>query len=201
MSLLMDAPPVLGVLEGLEALAFESMSVACAGDVLRTVGVVRGRVDVVHAKALAVFSRGNGALLDGATDTAAWLAAQTRTSGRDAKRAVKRAKVLDALPALGEALAAGEISAAHVDEIASTVPAALLPKAGKLVAEAKVSTPEELARKAHQMGARPRRRRGREAGVAAQGCAAGVVLRSRFGHAGHVRGVGPRDGRGDRTSR
>jgi hypothetical protein len=151
MSLLMDAPPVLGVLEALEALPFESMSVAAAGDVVRAVAGVHGRADVVHAKALGVFSRGNGAVVDGATDTAAWLANATKTSGRDAKRSVKRSRVLDALPELGEALAAGEISSAHVDEIAAIVPAPLLPKAGKLVAEAKRSTPEELARKAQQL--------------------------------------------------
>jgi hypothetical protein len=98
-----------------------------------------------------VFARGNGAQADGATDTTSWLANVTKTSGRDAKRSVKRAKVLDALPELGEALAAGEISAAHVDEIAAIVPVPLLPKAGGLVAAAKSSTPEELAHKAHQL--------------------------------------------------
>ena len=134
----MDAPPGLGVLEALEALPFESMSVAAAGAVVRAVAVVHGRADVVQGKALAVFSRGNGAQVEGATDTTAWLANATKTSGREAKRAVKRSRVLDALPALAEALAAGEISAAHVDEIAAIVPAPLLPKAGGLVAAAMV---------------------------------------------------------------
>jgi len=64
---------------------------------------------------------------------------------------VKRAGVLDALPELADALAAGEVSAAHVDEIAGIVPAKLLPKAGTLVAAAKTSTPEELAHQAHQL--------------------------------------------------
>ena len=147
----MDAPPVLGVLEGLEALPFDELSVARAGLELRTVGGARGRLDVVEARLLAVFARGNGAQADGATDTTSWLADATKTSGRDAKRSVKRAKVLDALPELADALAAGEISAAHVDEIAAIVPVPLLPKAGGLVAAAKSSTPEELAHKAHQL--------------------------------------------------
>ena len=147
----MDAPPALGVLEALEALPFDDLSVGQAGAVVRAVAVVHGRADAVQAKALAVFSRGNGAQVEGATDTTAWLANATKTSGRDAKRAVKRSRVLDALPALAEALAAGEISSAHVDEIAGIVPTPLLPKAGRLVTEAKVSTPEELARKAQQL--------------------------------------------------
>ena len=147
----MDAPPSLGVLERLEAIASGPMSVSQAGAVLRGVAGVHGRADVVHAKALAVFARGNGAAADGATDTAAWLAANTKTSGRDANRAVKRAGVLEALPGFGEALAAGEISAAHVDVVAGIVPAKLLAKAGGLVAAAKTSTPEELAHKARQL--------------------------------------------------
>jgi hypothetical protein len=151
MSLLMDAPPAIGVVEALEALPFEHLSVGEAGEVVRAVAAVRGRIDVVEAKALAVFARGNGAQAEGATDTTSWLASATKTSGRDAKRSVKRAGVLDALPELGEALAAGDISAAHVDEIAAIVPPPLLPKAGRLVAAAKSSTPEELARAAQQL--------------------------------------------------
>ena len=65
----MDAPPVLGVLERLEALASGEMSVQCAGEVIRGVAVVHGRAEVVHARALAVFARGNGARVEGATDT------------------------------------------------------------------------------------------------------------------------------------
>ena len=112
---------------------------------------VHGRAEAVHALLLAVFTRGNGAAADGATDTAAWLAAHTKTSGRDASRLVKRAKVIEALPALGDALRAGEISAAHVDVVAGIVPAKLLAKAASLVDAAKSLSPEELEHKAHQL--------------------------------------------------
>ena len=50
-------------------LAVDELSAGQLGEVLRTVGVVHGRADVVHAKALAVFARGNGAQVEGATDT------------------------------------------------------------------------------------------------------------------------------------
>jgi uncharacterized protein DUF222/HNH endonuclease len=151
MSLLMDAPPCLGVLETVEALASRDLSVGEAGAALRLAAGAYGRLDAAQALLLAMFNRGNGAAADGATDTAAWLAANTKTSGRDASRSVKRAKVIEVLPELGDALAAGEISAAHVDEIAAIVPVKLLPKAARLVAAAKSSTPEELARKAQQL--------------------------------------------------
>ena len=131
----------------MEALASGDLSASEAGAALRVAAVAYGRLDVAQALLLAMFNRGNGAAADGATDTAAWLAANTKTSGRDASRAVKRAKVIEALPELGDALSNGEISAAHVDEIAGIVPAKLLPKAGRLVAAAKSSTPEGRIRR------------------------------------------------------
>ena len=146
----MDAPPVLGVLESLEALSFGDLSAVEAGAALRSVGLVRGRVDWVEARLLAVFSRGNGAQAEGATDTTSWLANASKSSGRDARRAVKRAGVVAALPELGEALADGAVSASHVDAIAGIVPGPLLAQAGGLVAAAKSSTPEELAREAQR---------------------------------------------------
>src|SRR6476659_4471 len=145
MSMLMDAPPPglvgVGVLEALEALPFDDMSASEAGLKLRTLGPVRGRVDWVEARLLAVFSRGNGAQAEGATDTTAWLANVTKRSGRDAKRAVKRAGVLRALPELSAALADGDVSSSHVDALAGIVPTPLLPKAAVLVAAARSSTP------------------------------------------------------------
>jgi hypothetical protein len=64
---------------------------------------------------------------------------------------LRRAKVLEALPVLGDKLAAGEVSAAHVDALAAVLPAKLVPTAGGLVAEAGSLTPEELAHKAQQL--------------------------------------------------
>jgi Domain of unknown function (DUF222) len=106
---------------------------------------------VVDARLLAAFDRIGGHRPEGSTDTSSWLAAATKLSGRDAKRALRRAKVLEALPALGDKLAAGEVSAAHVDALAAVLPAELVPKAGALVAEAGSLTPEELAHKVQQL--------------------------------------------------
>ena len=130
---MMDAPPVVGVLEALEALAVEELSAAQLGRAMRASGKARGRLDVVDARFLAAFDRMGGHRPDGATDTSSWLASATKLSGRDAKRALRRAKVLEALPALGDKLAAGEVSAAHVDALAAVLPAKLVPTAGDLV--------------------------------------------------------------------
>jgi len=60
MSLLMDAPPVLGVLEALEALSVEELSAAQLGRAVRASGKARGRLDVVDAHFLAAFDRMGG---------------------------------------------------------------------------------------------------------------------------------------------
>jgi len=70
----MDAPPVLGVLEALEALAVEDLSAAQLGRAMRASGKARGRLDVVDACFLAAFVRLGGHRREGATDTSSWLA-------------------------------------------------------------------------------------------------------------------------------
>jgi hypothetical protein len=151
MSLLMDAPPVLGVLEDLEARVAGPLTVGEAADVLRGVVRVHGRAEAVFALALAVFTAGNGPRAAGATDAASWLAANTKTSGREASRSARRARVIEALPGLGDALSAGEISPAHVDVVAGIVPEKLWAKATSLVAAARSSSPEQLEQAAHQL--------------------------------------------------
>ena len=74
MSLLMDAPPCLGLLETVEALAARATTTSEAGDGLRMAAVTAGRLDAAHALLLSVFTRGNGPSADGATDAASWLA-------------------------------------------------------------------------------------------------------------------------------
>src|SRR5207253_3185407 len=111
MSLLMDAPPVVGVVEALEALVVDELSAVQLGAALRVSASARGRLDVVDARLLAAFDAMGAYRAEGATDTSSWLAAATRLSGRDAKRALRRAKVIEALPGLGDKLAAGELSA------------------------------------------------------------------------------------------
>ena len=109
---------------------------------------------------MAGFVSGGGPVAEGATDASAWLAAASKLSGRDAHRVVKRAAVIDALPALGDALAAGAVSVGHVDVVASVVPATLWAQAGELVDVAVLVSPEELRLRAQRFVADRDRDRG-----------------------------------------
>ena len=51
-----------------------------------------------------------GRAADGAADTKAWLNTKTKASAADAKKRVRRAKTVAALPQLGDALAGGELN-------------------------------------------------------------------------------------------
>ena len=154
MSLLLDAPPLvcgaLGVVEALEALPVGELSLVELSAALRAVAGVRGRLDALEVRCLAAFERGGGPVAEGATNASAWLAAASKSSARDAHRVVKRAAVIDALPALGDALAAGAVSAAHVDVLASVLPAGLWAQAGELVDVAVLVSPEELRLRAQR---------------------------------------------------
>ena len=80
------------------------------------------------------------------------LTRNTRVSGRQARQAVRRGEVLDRAPALGDALAAGAVSAAHVDAFGNAVQrageagrAALVDRQQPLAARAATESPEEFA--------------------------------------------------------
>ncbi len=81
------------------------------------------------------------------------LAQATRCNPRDAERAIARAGTVTDAPVFGEALAAGRIAGAHLDQLAISVrrlqPAqrkVLLADAARLVALAAASTPDEFGR-------------------------------------------------------
>src|SRR5262249_35485907 len=143
MTLLVD-PVACGAVESLEGLCLDELPAAQLQGVLVACASLRGRVAAVEAAAGAalgrVAPRGGG----GAPGVASWLARETRVSRLDAKRAVQRAAVIAALPALGAALAAGAVSTAHIDVLAAIVPAGLVPAADVLLARAQACVPEEL---------------------------------------------------------
>ena len=76
------------------------------------------------------------------------VAQAARTSARDADRVLERARTVDAIPALGEALDAGSVSGGHVDAVGRVLRQlepchrdALPASAGWLVKLASTSTP------------------------------------------------------------
>ena len=79
------------------------------------------------------------------------VAQAARTSTRDADRVLERARTVDAIPALGEALDAGTVTGGHVDAVGRVLRQlepchrdALAASAGWLVGLASTSTPAEL---------------------------------------------------------
>lgn len=93
----------------------------------------------------------------------------TRTSTRRATAIVKRADTTDAVPALGDALASGSVTADHVDvatrALASVEPAEraeVAQRVGSLTSVAERSTPEQFERAVRQELERVRRDDGEE---------------------------------------
>jgi hypothetical protein len=152
---LLDAPSFEasgfgGVLEELEAIDVDGLDASVLGGLLVSIGLTRCRVDALEARVLRAFERVGGPRADGAVDAKAWLASRTKISHGAARRSVQRATAIAALPALGELLAAGVVSAGHVEAIGSIVPDDLLSGAGDLVEAAKGLSPERLRQRAHR---------------------------------------------------
>src|SRR5687767_1831320 len=77
----------------------------------------RNQLDAVLAAWVACFDTRNLADDDACRTSAVWLRAYARCSDHTASGLVKRARLLQDLPALAEAAGRGEVSAEHVDRI------------------------------------------------------------------------------------
>ncbi len=77
------------------------------------------RLESFVTNATAAFDASEGWAPDGARNSAAWLATRCRLPKAQARRLVRRGRVLSHLPACARAWSAGEISGAHVDTIAA----------------------------------------------------------------------------------
>jgi hypothetical protein len=111
---------------------------------------VRGWLDAIDGSIAAQAAR--LAASGQSTDPATLLGAGGRRSRRDAEAAAARGTVCDRMPALGQALADGAISAGHVDAVVAAArtldddgQAQLAGHAGALVKAATESTPEQFA--------------------------------------------------------
>jgi hypothetical protein len=88
---------------------------------LQDLARLQAALSACRARFVGAFERSGGPRRDGATDTAAWLRDHTRISGREAAEQVQVARVVDALPGIGEALAGGGITPGHAATIARVV--------------------------------------------------------------------------------
>lgn len=130
-----------------------------AAAVVHQVDRVIRRLQALRLSVLAEADRSDVASGSGASGTAAWLAAVTRSDGAAASREVRLATALDdGLPATREALAAGAVSTEHAQVIATAT--AQLPEGlglgertaieTALVARAKLVDPAALRRTARR---------------------------------------------------
>ena len=82
---------------------------------------VRERLDAVIVRATALWRRKRAWEADGALSPVAWLTHQAPVGASEARRLVKTARIVDDAPLLGEALADGDTTTAHVRALAGVM--------------------------------------------------------------------------------
>jgi hypothetical protein len=104
-------------LDYLNSPAAAGLHAAAAGEVLAALGVISAKVTAAHAAFLRRFDAAGAHDAGGYGTSAAWLAAKTQLSVKDAKAAVRRIRQLTEHACLHGALAAGRVSASWAGEI------------------------------------------------------------------------------------
>src|SRR6185437_12572429 len=107
-------------LDYLNSPAGEIEGAAC-GQVLAALGQIQARFTAAQASVLRRFDAADAHDGDGYPTPAAWLAAMTQMSGRDARATVQEMRRLAAYPGILEALAAGQVSRSFGREIIDLV--------------------------------------------------------------------------------
>src|SRR6516165_1086854 len=104
-------------LDYLNSPAAAELPAAATDSVLVSLGELQAKVTAAHAAFLRRFDAADAHDADGYGTSAAWLAARTQLSAKDAKAAVRRMRQLTEHACLQEALARGDISASWAAEI------------------------------------------------------------------------------------
>jgi hypothetical protein len=104
-------------LDYLNGRAGDDLDAASYGAVLRSLGEIQAKFTAAHARVLSRFDAAGAHDADGYGTSAAWLAAMTRMTRRDARAAVRQMRTLGRHRPLGEGLARGEISASWAAQI------------------------------------------------------------------------------------
>jgi hypothetical protein len=129
--------------------------VGAQGDVLRTLLVLRSRLDAQIARRLTLFDRTKEYVLTGARSAAAWLRRQCRLHRRDANRMVKIARQVARMPRVRGSWEAGAIDTGHVAVLAAARRSARAPERfaemeDAFVAVAEAGSPEDVTAVARQ---------------------------------------------------
>jgi hypothetical protein len=103
---------------------------------LKRLAKLRAVLDACESRWLAAFRACSGWAASGLPDEIAWLQAGTRLSARDAADRVQAARLVSAVPAAGDALAKGAITAGHVHVLAKADSGVVAAHADELLASA-----------------------------------------------------------------
>jgi hypothetical protein len=148
----MNQPPDLaGTLSAVLPRDVEALDAQTAGEALRRVKALRGSLDAYEARVTTRITT-----LNATGDSAPAADLHTREGGvssREAKQKEQRAKTLTQAPALGDKLAAGEVTTAHADALTNAASgldeqtrAELFGMHADLAADAAHMTPEQFGR-------------------------------------------------------
>ena len=108
-------------LDYLNGPAADELTAASYGAVLASLGEIGTKLTAAQVRFLARFDATDAHAADGYGTPAAWLAAMTRMSAKDAKAAVRQMHTFGRHRPLGDALARGDISASWADQILAWV--------------------------------------------------------------------------------
>jgi len=112
---------------------------AACGEVLVALGEIQARLAAAQTEFLRRFDAADAHDADGYRSSAAWLAARTRISRKDARAAVRDMRRFAARPLLRDAVAAGQISRSWAEAITDwtrKLPAEMLPETDKILLQA-----------------------------------------------------------------
>ncbi len=135
-----EALRLLGAgLDFLNSPASDELAVAALGDVLVSLGELRAKFTAAHAAFLRRFDAAGAHDADGYGSSAAWLAARTQMTRKDAKTAVRQMRRLSAHPGVADAMAAGQVSEScgrEITELTRKLPEELRAQTGKILLDA-----------------------------------------------------------------
>ncbi|HEX6166114.1 MAG TPA: DUF222 domain-containing protein [Acidimicrobiales bacterium] len=114
-----EVVPVDRALDGLAGVDPAGLDDHTLGEALTDLRRVRARLDAIEARLVEAVDARRPWAGAGYRSTATWLAASDNTSLDDAHRRVRLARRLRTMPATTAALAAGDITAAHAERLAS----------------------------------------------------------------------------------
>jgi hypothetical protein len=126
-------------LDYLNSPAVGELAAAALGGALVALGEIQAKVAAAHAVLLRRFDAADGHAADGYGSPAAWLAAMTQMTVKDARAAVRQMRRLGEHPGVAGAMAAGQVSEScglEITELVKKLSAELRARTGQILVDA-----------------------------------------------------------------